>query len=190
MSVLGLHRVELIHPLHIPPHLAATPQSARWCTWTSRGLSRFPVRQGPGMVQPRGAPNGKWLSTMTGKVRALSHQTPSSFLRAMASRSSPPHAPRQGQNWTRYQCMNVRCTVYVGITHQISFLRRYHPGIHVPSRVLADAVLDDAQAQVRQEDDGSALAKPTLTVVTDDRQRACVAYVGGPHRCDLRRCPV
>ncbi|PKI85327.1 hypothetical protein MVES_000312 [Malassezia vespertilionis] len=49
--------------------------------------------------------------------------------------------------------------------HGISFLHRYHPGIDIPSRLLAESVLEDAQWQIAQEDHGDNLTRCTTTML-------------------------
>lgn len=86
------------------------------------------------------------------------------------------------------QHTNGHFTAYVVRLIQISFLRRYHPGIDVPSRLLTSAIMDDAQAQIAQEDDGSDLVKCTTTVLPAEEKRLVVC-VGGVHRNELCMSP-
>lgn len=66
---------------------------------------------------------------------------------------------------------------------QVSFLRRYHPGINVPSRLLTNMILDDEQALIAQEDDGSDLVKCTTTILTSQHSScALLVCVGGSNR--------
>lgn len=72
---------------------------------------------------------------------------------------------------------------------QISFLRRYHPGIDVPSRLLASTILDDAQTMLKLEDDGSDLTQCTTTVLTyQPTATLLILCVGGSNRNQLCTC--
>ncbi|WFC94865.1 hypothetical protein MBRA1_001503 [Malassezia brasiliensis] len=67
-----------------------------------------------------------------------------------------------------------------------SFLRRYHPGIHVPSRLLASMILDDDQTKIRKEDNGADLTKcTTTTLALEHTASILVVCVGGANRDEL-----
>lgn len=73
-----------------------------------------------------------------------------------------------------------------GVLMQASFLRRYHPGIHVPSRLLASMILDDEQTLIRNEDDGADLIKcTTTTLAPENTSSLLVVCVGGTNRDEL-----
>lgn len=73
-----------------------------------------------------------------------------------------------------------------GVLMQSSFLRRYHPGIHVPSRLLASMILDDEQTLIRNEDDGADLFKCTTTTLASEHTSSMLLVcVGGTNRDEL-----
>lgn len=69
--------------------------------------------------------------------------------------------------------------------HALSFLRRYHTSIDVPSRVLAEAVLGDEQTELRQSDEGYMHTGPTTIILPGSQGDAWLVCVGGENRTDL-----
>ncbi|WFD35034.1 hypothetical protein MCUN1_001880 [Malassezia cuniculi] len=68
------------------------------------------------------------------------------------------------------------------------FLRSRHAGIDIPSRILARAIIDDAQERIRQEIRGDTTVGRTLAVYqtrVDEKQVLLLLCVGGLTRSDL-----
>ena len=78
----------------------------------------------------------------------------------------------------------MRYVVTASCLTQITFLRRYHVGIDVPSRLLAHEVLDDEQTTIRQCSAGEDLVVCTIAII-DVGSEYILACAGGPRRSDL-----
>ncbi|WFD18835.1 hypothetical protein MCAP1_001046 [Malassezia caprae] len=69
--------------------------------------------------------------------------------------------------------------------HALSFLRRYHTSVDVPSHVLAEAILSDEQTELRQADEAHMHTGPTTVVLPGLDGDAWLVCVGGENRSDI-----
>jgi len=93
--------------------------------------------------------------------------------------------PNTGRHAIPY---HLQTPVHERALHALSFLRRYHTSVDVPSHVLAEAVLSDEQIGLQQTDEGHMHTGPTTIVLPGSDGDAWLVSVGGENRSDLCMC--
>lgn len=77
-------------------------------------------------------------------------------------------------------------SIYDRALQSIRFMQRYHPGIQIPSRLLAKTMLDDEQKSIQQALAGDELVGSTISIVADyGDDSLLILCAGGQDRCEL-----